>query len=123
MNSPGAPCRWPPASTLSMSHAAGSGWPAGHALPRTRTLLTMFILYQELGDPKQKDIYGLITEKALIGAANRRYEFVRLYLNAVTTSAQFDGPQFLGYCGNMCSESLPQFDTLNEKQFEFVKRC
>ena len=37
MKNPGAPCRLPIGSVLSICHAAGSGSPAGHALPRART--------------------------------------------------------------------------------------
>lgn len=90
-------------------------------MPRARTLLTMFILCQELGGAKQKDVYDLINEKALIGAANRRYAFIRLYLNTITQSAQFDDPQYLGYCAGTCMDALPQFDALAGKQFEFIK--
>lgn len=89
-------------------------------MPRTHTLMTMFLLYQQIGEFKHKEIYDIIMERALTGAANKRCEFARLYLNAITESSRFDGVQFLGYCGDTCMASLPQLDMLNGKQLEFV---
>ena len=45
---PGAPLRLPIGSIFSIVHAAGSGSPVGHALPRARTLPSGSVLDAQL---------------------------------------------------------------------------